>query len=161
MGNAETIALRLELEDLYAEYADCLDAGELERWVELFVEDCVYRITTRENHARGLPLGLVFCESRGGLRDRVMAIRKTSVFRPRQMRHLAGAVRVLETRDDGEIHARIGFAVFETLLGEETRLFATGCALDRVVRDGDRLRFRERICVLDSSLVPGSLVYPV
>jgi hypothetical protein len=32
---------------------------------------------------------------------------------------------------------------------------------DRVVDDGDRLRFAERICVYDSTIVPTSLVYPV
>jgi 3-phenylpropionate/cinnamic acid dioxygenase small subunit len=163
MTDAVASALRLEIEDLYAEHADCLAEGDLERWPELFTTDCLYRITSRENHERGLPLALVLCESRDGLRDRVMAIRKTAVFRARQMRYLTSGMRLLGVADDGALACRTSFAVFETLLGEETRVFATGCSLDRVARDGDgnRLRFRERVCVLDSSLVPGSLVYPL
>jgi salicylate 5-hydroxylase small subunit len=31
---------------------------------------------------------------------------------------------------------------------------------DRIVRDGDRLRFVERIVVFDSEMIPNSLVYP-
>ena len=32
--------------------------------------------------------------------------------------------------------------------------------IDRIVRDGDRLRFVERIVVFDSEMIPNSLVYP-
>ncbi|HZR80771.1 MAG TPA: nuclear transport factor 2 family protein [Candidatus Binatia bacterium] len=150
-----------ELVELYAEYGDCLDEGDLERWVDLFTEDASYRLTSRENHDLGLPLALVRCEGRAGLRDRAMAIGRTAVFRPRRMRHLIGAPRVVAGADDDTIASRATFAVFETIEGEETRVFLTGRSFDRVVREGGRLRFRERVCVFDASLVPGSIVYPL
>ena len=51
------VELRLEVEDLYAEYCAALDEGRYEDWAALFTEDCLYRIVPRDNHDRGLPLG--------------------------------------------------------------------------------------------------------
>ena len=153
-------ALRLGLEELYAEYAACLDDAELERWPDFFTEDCLYRIVPRENFDRGLPLAILSCESRAGLRDRVKAVRETAVFAPRSLRHLVSGIRIRETRGD-RFHVQASYAVFETPSGEETRVFNVGRYLDVVVRDAERLRFAEKICVFDSVLVPGSLVYPI
>ena len=40
---------------LNTEYADAIDADRLEEWPGLFLEQCLYKITTADNHARGLP----------------------------------------------------------------------------------------------------------
>ena len=53
------------------------------------------------------------------------------------------------------------YAVLETLADEETRVFNTGKYIDLVVREGGRLKFKEKLCVFDSLLVPGSLIYPI
>ena len=96
----DRLRLRLELEDLFAAYAACLDDGELERWPEFFTDDCRYEIIPRENFERRLPLAVLRCESKGML-------------------------------------------------------------IDRVVRSDGVLKLAERLCVYDSVLVPGSLVYPI
>lgn len=44
---------------------------------------------------------------------------------------------------------------------QPSELFLCGRYHDRVVEDGGSLRFAERICVYDSTIVPTSLVYPV
>ena len=51
--------LRLELEELYAEYAGCLDEDRFEDWPAFFTDDCIYKIIPRENFERGLPLALL------------------------------------------------------------------------------------------------------
>jgi salicylate 5-hydroxylase small subunit len=66
------LAVRYEIEELFAEYAAALDAVDLERWPEFFTEPCFYEIIPRENYDRGLPLALMRCESQGMLRDRVV-----------------------------------------------------------------------------------------
>jgi anthranilate 1,2-dioxygenase small subunit len=53
------LALRLEIEELYTEYAHVLDDGELEQWPDFFTEDCLYQIVSRENRERALPLALM------------------------------------------------------------------------------------------------------
>lgn len=154
------IQLRLEIEDLYTAYAACLDDGDLEQWPEFFTDECRYEIIPRENYDRGLPLALMRCESRAMLGDRVAALRRSSVYGPRALRHLTSGVRI--TAVDGElISARANYAVLQTLPDEETTVFNAGRYLDRLVREHGALRFRERLCVFDSVLIPGSLVFPI
>lgn len=152
--------LRGEVEELYANYVECLDDGELERWPDLFVDDCLYKIIPRENFDRGLPLAVMLCESKGMLRDRVAAIRRASVYAPRALRHLLSNLRI-KGHEEGTTRVQANYAVLQTVQGEETRVFNTGKYVDRLVRDDGTLKFKEKLCVFDSVLVPGSLVYPI
>lgn len=150
----------MRLADLYCAYADALDDGQLEAWPDFFTEDCLYKITPRENFEQNLPVALVYCESRNMLFDRVVAIRETTLYLPRLMRHLTDNIRLREIRPDG-LRLTANFALFQTMVDRPSELFMCGRYHDRVVDDGDRLRFAERICVYDSTIVPTSLVYPV
>lgn len=156
----DRLRLRLELDELYAAYAACLDDGELERWPEFFTEQCRYEIIPRENFERGLPLAIMRCESRAMLVDRVAALRRSAVFGPRALRHLISGLRIIAA-DDTVIQAQANYAVLQTLPDEETTVFNAGRYLDRLVREQRTLRFQERLCVFDSVLVPGSLVFPI
>lgn len=153
-------ALRLELDELYAEYLGCLNEERFETWPDFFTEDCLYKIVPRENFERGLPLATWLSESKGYLQDRVVAIRKTAVYAPRSIRRIVSGMRILNVSGD-TIEARADYAAFETLLDELTRVFNVGVYHDRIVREGGRLKFREKICVFDSMLVPNSLIYPL
>jgi len=155
-----TTVLRLELDDLNAAYAACLDDGELERWPEFFTADCRYEIVPRENFERGLPLAVMRCESQAMLVDRIAALRRSSVFAPRALRHLITGIRITAVQH-GTISAQASYAVVQTRLDEESTIFSSGRYLDRVVREAGALKFAERLCVYDSVLVPGSLVYPL
>jgi 3-phenylpropionate/cinnamic acid dioxygenase small subunit len=153
-------ALWARVQDLFAEYVECLDDDELERWPELFTETCLYQVIARENYDRGLPLAAILCESRGMLEDRVAAVRETSMYAPRYLAHVVGPARV-RPGPDGAVAARAGYTVFRTLVEEETRVFNTGRYQAVVETGGDRLRFRELRCVFDSTLVPNSIVSPI
>lgn len=153
------IGLRIEVQDLYDRYVDCLDEDELERWPELFTEQCLYEVLPRENHERGLPLATMLCESRPGLMDRVRALRETSTYAPRYVRHLVSNIRIREDADGFRVRAN--FAVLETRPEARTEILATGRYEDWVVRDAGQLRFREKRCINDTLLVPNSLVYPI
>src|SRR5216683_8239451 len=87
--------LRLEIEEFNAEYAAALDAGRVQDWLNFFAEDAIYRITGRENADAGLPVGLVYCEGIGMLRDRAFAIAKTAMFAPRYLLHYVANTRIL------------------------------------------------------------------
>jgi 3-phenylpropionate/cinnamic acid dioxygenase small subunit len=154
------LELRLEIEDLYTEYCAALDDGRYEAWPELFTEACLYRIVPRDNHDRGLPIALIHCESRGMLRDRVVAIRETAYFAPRLLRHLVSGIRS-EIAGDRTIVSQANYLVLQTLADRPTELFNSGRYLDRIVRDEGRLRFQERLCVFDSIVVPNSLIIPI
>lgn len=152
--------LRDEIDALYADYAAALDDNELERWPAFFVEECLYKVVPRENWDRGLPIALMLCESRGMLRDRVTAVRKTAVYAPRTFRHLVGQFRIKEEADD-RFRVSANYVVFQTVIDDLTRILNAGRYLDLVVRTPEGLRFKEKICVFDSVLVPNSLIYPV
>jgi 3-phenylpropionate/cinnamic acid dioxygenase small subunit len=152
--------LRMRLADLYAAYDDALGEGDLERWPELFTEACLYKIIARENYDAGLPLGLLQAESRAMLADRVAAIRKTTLFAPRVVRRVVGSI-LLCAIESGSMRLAASFAAFQTMLNEPSQVFLCGRLYDRVVEDDGALRFAERICVTDSTLVPTSLVFPI
>jgi anthranilate 1,2-dioxygenase small subunit len=152
--------LRVEVEDLYADYVECLDDRELERWPEFFTDDCLYKLIPRENFERGLPLALMLCESKGMCQDRVEALRRASVYAPRALRHLVSNIRIKAQTPDG-IRVHANYVVLQTLSDELTQVFNAGKYVDLIVRDAGRLKFKEKLCVFDSVVVPGSLVYPV
>jgi anthranilate 1,2-dioxygenase small subunit len=152
---------RLEIEEFNSEYAAVLDAGRVEEWPRFFTEDAIYRITGRENADAGLPVGLVYCEGIGMLRDRALAIAKTTMFAPRYLLHQVTNVRVLGQGADGGIAAQANYALFETLVDEKTTLQQVGRYRDRFVHRGSALLLRERHCIYDSLIIDTALVYPV
>jgi anthranilate 1,2-dioxygenase small subunit len=158
--NMSAHELRLELEELYADYAACLDEDRFEEWPEFFTDDCLYKIIPRENVERGLPLATWLCESKGYLLDRVVAIRKTMMYAPRYMRRLVTGIRILGWKD-GVLEVRANYLALETLLDDTTRVFNAGQYRDKLVVVGERLKFREKVCVFDTTLVPNSLIYPL
>ncbi len=154
------IELRLAVEDLYSEYSAALDEGRYEDWAALFTEDCLYRIVPRDNHDRGLPLAIMHCESRAMLEDRTVAIREASFYAPRMLRHIVSGIRV-ETAQDGTLSGQANYLVLQTLAEQPTTLFNAGRYLDTILRDGGRLRFKQRLCIFDSIVVPNSLIVPI
>jgi salicylate 5-hydroxylase small subunit len=154
------LELRARLADLYCAYDNALNEGDLERWPELFVDACVYKVIPRENHEQGFPVALIYCESRDMLVDRVVALRETALYAPRIVRRMTGDVCLRAIEDDG-LRLTANFALFQTVTDRPSELFLCGRYQDRVVDDGGILRFAERLCIYDSTIVPTSLVYPV
>ncbi len=153
-------AARLDIEEFHASYCAVLDAGRIEDWPQFFTEDAVYRITGHENAASDLPVGLVYCEGMGMLRDRAYAIAKTAMFAPRYLLHVVSNTRVLGI-DGDVIAAQSNYLVLQTLVDEKTTIHQAGRYFDRFRRDGDRLLLKERHCVYDTLLIDNSLVMPV
>jgi 3-phenylpropionate/cinnamic acid dioxygenase small subunit len=159
-GVAVPNALRARLADLYSAYDEALAEGRYEDWPGLFTEACVYKITSRENYDAGLPIGVIYAESRAMLADRVAALRNTTLYAPRIMRNLTSGIMLRQIAADG-MRLSASYAVFQTMLNEASTVFLCGRYYDRVVEDGDTLRFAERICVADATLVPTSLIFPI
>jgi len=159
-ARAEDAALRHELRDLYEEVGDLLDDDRVESLPDHFTDDCLYKVTSRENHDQGLPAGTMFCDGIGMLRDRILAIRETQVYEPRSWRHFISGVRVLDVAGD-TIRARANFLLTEAMSDAEPTLFMVGRYLDTLVRRDGRLLFRERLVVCDNHHVRRSLIMPI
>lgn len=155
------LALRLELVQLYAEYAACIDEGRMDDWPKFFTDDCHYRVVPRENHDRGLPLATIDLVGRGMLLDRVYAVQSTLFHAPYYQRHLIGPVLLKGESEDGRIRTEANYLVIRTKRDQRSEVFNAGRYLDSLVRTGEGLRFAEKICVFDSELIPNSMIYPV
>jgi anthranilate 1,2-dioxygenase small subunit len=142
----------IDADALLATHGDLLDEGRLDEWLDLFTDDCLYLVISRENVELGLPLAAIRCESRGYLRDRVAAVRESSMYAPRTHRHVIGKSLA---QPDGTFTA--SYAVFETLADSLARVFSTG----RYVATLQGERFAELRVVYDSSLVDNSIVKPL
>ena len=151
---------RFALYDLYVAYGALLDAAEFDAWLALFAEACTYHIMPRENYQRGLPAGLVFCDSRAVLQDRIRALREANKYNIHIDRHLIGLPRIVgEEASTTLIEAP--FAVYQSDQEGETRLFATGLYRDRVVAETGNLKFRDKLILLDTFAVPSLLATPL
>jgi len=151
--------VREAIEELLSDYAEAIDDGALERWPGFFTGDGEYQIITRESHEAGLPIGIMYCGSRGMMEDRVQALRTANIYEPHAYRHLLGRPRI--ERDVNGMAVRSNVCVFRIAQDGETVVFATGRYLDRVVEEGGVLRFRSRRVVLDSRRVDILLVLPL
>ncbi len=158
--NLPEIARQLELENLYSDYAACLDSDAIEHWPDFFVEDCLYRITSAENYEADLPLGLIYATSRAMLKDRVSALRRANIYEPQRYRHLIANIRI--QRDDVDaLEVAANFLVVRTMQDGDMTLFAAGRYLDSVVRGVAGWHFAKKTVILDSRQIDTLLALPL
>jgi 3-phenylpropionate/cinnamic acid dioxygenase small subunit len=149
-----------KIHQLLRDYCHALDDGEVDRWTSFFQDDAIYQITTRENLANGYPLGIVLCEGRGMMEDRIKALKTANIFESHTYCHITGPLDVVEQMED-RWAVRSNFAVYRTMYTGEATLFATGKYLDVVDTSGGQASFAERVVVIDSRTIDTLLVYPL
>ena len=156
--------LRSAVEDLIHAYVQCIDDDRLEEWPDFFTEDCLYQIVPRENADQGLPIAIMYCDSRGMLQDRVVAHRKANLFAPHLYRHLVSVIRVID-QDKGVVAVRSNYAVFRTSVDPinygTTEVYSVGEYRDKIVFVNGVGKFQERIVIVDTSRIQSLLVTPL
>ena len=157
---AADIATWFAVQQLHAEVARVLDAGDFTRWPDFFTEDAMYLVQARENFDRGLPLATMRLESRAMLRDRVVGATDTMFHDPYYQRHVVGAPTILAMHD-GEVEAEAAYVVVRTHRDAMPELLSVGRYLDRLVRLDGLWLIRQRTCIFDNDLLPNSLIYPI
>ena len=145
---------------LNADYARAIDDDRLEDWPNFFTDPCLYTITSADNHRRGMPVGVIYADSKGMLKDRVAALREANVFERQSYRHLVGLPAIVGEQD-GAVRAETPFLVVRIMRDGTMALFATGRYLDALVEEAGALRFRERVVVCDSSRIDTLLAIPL
>lgn len=153
------LQIRLQIDDLITDYVHAIDDNQLERWPEFFVADGKYKIISRENFDAGRPIGVLYCDTRGMMRDRINALRTANIYEPHTYCHVTGRTRV---RQDGEIYrARTNFEVVRTMQDGGDFRFAVGKYIDEIVFEDGQPKFKSRIAVLESRRVDILLVIPL
>ena len=159
-GSLQRLQLQFDIDQLNAAYAAALDEKRFEAWPEFFLEDGRYTLQARENHERQLPLALMDLESRGMMKDRVYGITQTIYHGPYYTRHVISPARVLSVEGD-VVTAQASYAVFRTRPASVSEVYNVGRYIDEIMRTGEGLKFRRRLCVYDSEMILNSLIYPV
>lgn len=155
---------RFAVEELQHAYVHCIDADRLEEWPDFFTDACRYEVTTRENVDQGLPIGVISCDSKGMLRDRIVALREANIYGPHRYRHMISAVRITGV-DGNVVTAETNYAVYRTMLDPVTygssELYSVGLYQDTVVIEHGVARFREKRVLVDTARILSLLVTPL
>jgi anthranilate 1,2-dioxygenase small subunit len=158
----EAMLLHHEIETFNTRYAAALDEQRLEDWIEMFSDDALYVVVSRENFDRGLPAGLIYCENKGMIRDRAFALKETTMFAPRYLRHLIANLAVLGRDERGHIKATANYVLMQVLFDRpDAKLHQVGVYRDVFRREGGELKLAERRCVYDSLLIDNAMCLPV
>jgi anthranilate 1,2-dioxygenase small subunit len=152
--------LLARIDGLNRRYGHMIDDGDLESWPGLFAEDGLYKITTRWNHANNMPAGLMLCDSRAMMEDRISALRTANIYEPHSYRHLIDPPTLTEGSGD-TISVQTSFVVFRTMQSGASEIFSTGKYLDGLVDLNGGLKFQERIVVCDSERIDIMIVIPL
>lgn len=151
------MSLLLRLAGLNAAYAQVIDTDRLEAWPDFFTDDCLYKITSADNHKRGYAAGIVYADSRAMLRDRVTALRTANIYERQSYRHI---ISLPVIGADGT-SAETPFIVARIMRDGRTDLFVTGVYLDRLRDDDGVLHLSERVVVCDSGHFDTLLAIPL
>ncbi len=164
---ADRIALQAQFQELYAFYAASLDEQRYQDWLTLFASDCEYKLQSRENFDRQLPLATLRIESKAMLQDRVTAILGTLFHAPYTQCHVIGPLSIQSiTASQGadapitQLLVSARYSVFRTKISQPSEVFNVGRYLDRwhLQADGQWL-LQSKLVVFDSDLIANSLIH--
>jgi anthranilate 1,2-dioxygenase small subunit len=153
-------SVRLMLEDFLNDYCHQLDDGNVDAWTGFFADDGRYQVTTRENVEAGYPLGIIYCEGRGMMEDRIRALKTANIYEKHDYCHTLGRPHIW--REDCELYrVRVNFILHRTMHDGKAELFATGKYLDLISHTPTGLAFKERRVIIDSRRIDTLLVVPI
>ena len=154
-------AVLVQVDALLANYCEALDRRDMRAWLACFAGNGQYELTTRENVALGLPVGLMLDDCHERLRDRVKYVEEVwnHAVEHYQTRHLWS--RAACESADGGYAVRTHVSVFYTTSEGHSALLTTGHYADEVVEENGALRRRSRRAILDTAVPPRYLIYPI
>lgn len=145
--------MRAQIETFLFREAACLDAWQLDEWLQMFTSDCAYEIA---------PIGIddpeaaspktelfVVCDDRVRLEHRVKRLKDPKAhaeFPHSRTRHQY--TNVLVTADDGaELTARLNFTTYKTRKRQTVSYI--GSTRYHLVRNADTIQIRNKRVMLD------------
>src|SRR5262245_40272302 len=111
-----------QIGQMQAAYSRCIDNGDLDAWPNFFVERCIYKITTADNHSQGLEAGVVFANSRAMLVDRVTSLREANVYERHTYRHFLGQPWI-KSKEATRITSESSFYLVRSMRHEHNDIF--------------------------------------
>lgn len=145
---------------LQAEYAELIDDDRLEEWPELFVEDCMYKVISRENADRGMEIATILCTSRAMLIDRVVSLRQANIFPVHYYRHILSTPRIKSVEGDLVI-VQTNYLVLQTRNDGATTIFNAGRYLDHIRLGDAGPKFISKVAVFDTNRIDTLMAKPI
>jgi len=156
----DKMTLWFELHQLQEGYSHALDNDRLEEWPEFFTDDCLYEIIPRENADAGLPIGIIYCDSKKMLRDRVLSLRHANIYEAHTYRHMTSGL-VFKAIANDSVEAESSYVVVQTLQNGESFVYQAGRYVDRVVKTAAGWRYASRRVIYDTLRVATLLATPI
>lgn len=156
----EHALLRIELLTLLDDYVAAIDEDRLEEWPAFFLEESLYEIVPKENEDMGLAIGIIRCENRRMMRDRVVSLRNANIFSPATYRHFLSGFRLIST-DGRNAEFSCNYLVINSDQMGQSLVYQTGRYHDHAVRTPDGWRFVSKRAIYDTSRVQTLLAIPV
>lgn len=156
----EKMLLWFEMHSLQEKYVSVLDNDKLEEWPTLFTEDCFYEIIPKENEDMGLPIGVIYCDSKRMLRDRVLSLRNANIFEEHTYRHMTSGLQITEV-DADTVDMTSNYVVVQTRSNGESFVYQSGVYKDRAVRTADGWLYQRKRAIYDTSRVQTLLATPI
>lgn len=148
------------VDNFNAAYGLCLDDGRLEEWPDFFAQDCLYQVIARENVDENLPAAVMYCDSKGMLTDRVVALRHANIYPEHVSRHIISRASITSVEAD-QCSAQASYVVFQTRNDGETKIYNAGKYVDRFAITGEGLKLSSRMCVYDTHRIATLLATPI
>ena len=143
-----------------AAYIRCIDTSALEAWPDFFLDDCLYKVTSAENHKAGFAAGVIYADSKAMLSDRILALRQANVYEKQNYRHIVGLPNVIKNGGD-TAECETPFIVVRIMHDGQTDVFASGIYRDICRSAGNDLKFARKIVVCDSSRIDTLIALPL
>lgn len=152
-----------QADELQTSYLRALDRRDMRAWVESFSrQNGSYACIARENEDQGLPLALMLDDCPERLLDRVKYVTEVwaGTFEDYHTRHFVQRLSSAVVEGD-VLKVSSNFMVAYTTMTGRSEILVTGTYEDAIVIDEGRVCFRSKKAVLDTTVTPRYLVYPV
>jgi anthranilate 1,2-dioxygenase small subunit len=149
------------VENLIYEWARAIDENRVEEIAALLTGDGEYKVASRFNTDRNLPLAVIHCTSPAQLRDRIKSMRVANVYEPHHYRHMISGVQIIG-EENGVLEVRSNYTVIRIMDHDgSSMIFSTGQCRDQVVLESVGPRFKQRHIIYDSRAIETLLVIPL
>jgi len=149
-----------KLVQFYQSYAAAIDQQDWDTWLAFFTEKGVYKIQSRENFDRGLPMAALSLAGKGMLKDRIYGVTETIFHEPYWQLHIVSQPRII-TQVGDVIDSQANYSVFRTKMDGIAHVFNVGRYIDRLKLVDGEFKIESRLCVFDNDMILNSLIYPI
>ncbi len=150
------------IEQLIYSWARTIDENRVEQIADFMQDAGRYRVKSRFNHDRNLPLAVIDCKGVSQLKDRILSMRKANVYQPHHYRHMISGIQILSEPQPMVFEVRSNFLITRTMdLSGDMKIFASGQTQDLISLESATPQFKDRLFLFDSRVIETLMIIPL